>query len=299
MSTYRSKHSLLKFYYVLFIAPGLLIYTAIIVFPVFFSVYFSFTEWAGVEKARFVGLDNYKRMFEDTVFLHSLRNNIIIVLVSVLGQIPLGLILAYVVYRKIVRFGQFFQAMIFFPVAISAIIVAILWNQIFAPGGLYTSIIRALTGDPLYVVQIFENKTFAILPILFVILWYYTGVYMVIFIANMRRIPESLVEVALIDGANEKQILFKVITPQMIPVIFTTLIFAISGSLKSFDLIFAMTGGGPAHYTEVIAIYMYYHTFKYYEYGFGSAVSVVIVVLSLVFILFLQKYFKKLEKKYA
>ncbi len=161
--------------------------------------------------------------------------------------------------------------MIFLPITISAIVVAKLWNQIFAPAGLFTHLMRLIRDDPRYVFSIFEDRTYAIVPILFVILWMYTGIYMVIFLANLQRIDPGVIEAAIIDGAREDQILLRVVLPQMTNIVFTTAVFAIAGSLKSFDLIFAMTGGGPAHYTEVIAIYMYLNTFKYYNYGFGSA----------------------------
>jgi multiple sugar transport system permease protein/raffinose/stachyose/melibiose transport system permease protein len=152
--------------------------------------------------------------------------------------------------------------------------------------------------DPRYVLRIFEDKTYAIVPILFVILWMYTGMYLIIFLANLQKVNPSMIEAAIIDGASEGQILVSVILPSMTTVLLTTIIFAITGSLTSFDLIFAMTGGGPAHYTEVIAIYMYTNTFKYRKYGFGSAVSMIIVVLSIGLISLLRSIFRKIEKKY-
>jgi multiple sugar transport system permease protein/raffinose/stachyose/melibiose transport system permease protein len=192
----------------------------------------------------------------------------------------------------------FFETMIFLPITISAIVVAKLWNQIFAPAGLFTQLMRILRDDPRFVLQVFESRAFAIVPILFVILWMYTGIYLVIFLANLQRIDPGVIEAAIIDGAREHQILLRVVLPQMANIVFTTAIFAISGSLKSFDLIFAMTGGGPAHYTEVIAIYMYLNTFKYYNYGFGSAVSMMIIFLSLGLITAIQAVYRRLEAKY-
>jgi raffinose/stachyose/melibiose transport system permease protein len=126
----------------------------------------------------------------------------------------------------------------------------------------------------------------------------YTGIYLVIFLANLQKIDPSIIEAAIIDGASEGQILGYVILPSMLTVVFTTIIFAITGSLISFDLIYAMTTGGPAHYTEVIAIYLYNHTFRFYKYGFGSAVSMIIVVLSLGLISLLRVIFRRIEAQY-
>lgn len=284
--------------YLILIVPGLLIYLSVVIFPIFFSLFTSFTEWSGLGVPRFVGLQHYDTVFSDPVFRLGLRNNVLIVLVSVFGQIPIGFALAYIIYRKMVRGARFYQAIIFLPVVISPIVVAILWNQIFSPAGVLTQLIRIIIDDNRYVISIFESRRFAIVPILFVILWYYTGIYMVIFIANLQKISPSILESAVIDGAKEWQMLLRIVLPQMITVVFTTSVFAIAGSLKSFDLVFAMTAGGPSHYTEVIAIYMYINTFRYYKYGYGSAISMIIIVFSLGLIGLLRLVARKLEKKY-
>ena len=108
-----------------------------------------------------------------------------------------------------------------------------------------------------------------------------------------------MIEAAIIDGASEGQVLSRVIFPAMVGVLFTTIVFAVSGSLKSFDLIYAMTGGGPAHYTEVIAIYMYVNTFQYSHFGYGAAVSMMIVLLSLGLISVVRAVFGRLEERYG
>ena len=288
-----------KVAYGVLVGPAVLIYASVIIFPILFSLAAGFTQWNGLSTPQFVGLDNYTRMFTDPVFRLGLRNNLLIVAVSVFGQIPFGFALAYIIYRRMVRGHAFFETMIFLPITISAIVVAKLWNQIFSPRGLFTEFIRIITDNDRFILTIFENRAFAIVPILFVILWMYTGIYMIIFLANLQRIDPGVIEAAVIDGAREHQILLRVVLPQMVNVVFTTAVFAIAGSLKSFDLIFAMTGGGPAHYTEVIAIYMYLNTFKYYNYGFGSAVSMMIVFLSLGLITAVQAVFRKLEARYV
>jgi len=278
--------------------PSVLIYAAVIVFPVLFSFVLGFTKWGGYGTPEFVGLQNYGRMLADAVFRHGLRNNLLVVAISIFGQIPFGFVLAYIIYRGLVKGGKFFETMIFLPITVSAVVVAKLWNQIFSPAGLYTALMRILRDDPRYVLSIFENREFAIVPILAVILWYYTGIYMVIFLANLQKISPTVIEAAIIDGAKEHQILFRVVLPQMANIIFTTAVFAIAGSLKSFDLIFTMTAGGPANYTTVIAIYMYLNTFRYYNYGFGAAISMMIVALSLGLITLIQQIFRRLEARY-
>ncbi len=285
--------------YAILTLPSVLIYAAVIIFPVLFSFILGFTEWGGYGTPKWTGLSNYVRMFRDPVFKLGLRNNLLIVGVSVFGQIPAGFVLAYIVFRKLVKGGRFFETMIFLPITVSAVVVAKLWNQIFSPSGLYTALMRIVKDDPRFVLEIFESRSYAIVPILFVILWYYTGIYMVIFIANLQKVSPSVIEAAIIDGAKEHQILFRVVVPQMVNIIFTTSVFAIAGSLKSFDLIFTMTGGGPANYTTVIAIYMYQNTFRYYNYGFGAAISIMIVLLSIGLITAIRSVFRHFEERYG
>jgi raffinose/stachyose/melibiose transport system permease protein len=290
--------SLKKASYAVLIVPAVLIYASVIIIPIIYSFVLSFTEWTGYGIPKFIGLTNYKNMIIDPRFLHGLRNNILIVFISIFGQIPLGFVLAYIIYRKLVKAVNFFEAMIFLPITISSVVIAILFRHIFSGSGILTQLVRIIRDDSRFIFAAFGDKYFAIIPILFVILWMYTGLYMIIFIANLQRISPSVLEAAVIDGATEGQILTRIVIPSMIGVLFTTFVLAISGSLKSFDLIFAMTAGGPANYTEVIAIYMYQTTFKYYNYGFGSAVSMAIVVLSVGLISIVQKVFGTMEKKY-
>ncbi|MDR1398690.1 MAG: sugar ABC transporter permease [Treponema sp.] len=264
--------------YYSFVLPAFLIFIGVIIFPLVFSFVLGFVSWKGYGEMEFVGLDNYIRIFSDPVFHIGLRNNIAIVLVSVFGQIPLGLLLAYMLYRKMVVRADLFEVLIFLPITISSVIVAQLWNRIFSPVGIFTTFMKAVTGNHEYIMTIVENKTFAIVPIMFVLLWQHTSLYMVIFLANLQRIPSSVIEAAQIEGAGEGTIFIKLIMPMMSYVIFINSILAISGSFKSFDLIYSMTGGGPAHYTEVIAVYMYNTTFVHQNYGYGSALSIVIIL---------------------
>jgi len=284
-------------YYVLLL-PALLIYLAIIIFPIFMSLGLSFTEWRRFRMTGFIGLQNYVDILSDPVFHRSLWNNIQIMLISVLGQIPLGILLAYLLHRKWVKGTKFFEFMIFLPITISSVVIALLWNRVFSPVGIYTTFVRMITANPDYVVKIFESETYAMLPVLVVLLWQHTSLYMVIFLANLQRIPSSVFEAAVIDGAKESTIITKIVLPALSPVIFTCSVLAISGSLKSFDLVYAMTAGGPVNYTYVMALYLYQHTFTFHNYGKGSAVSIIIVILSVGLISLVRGIYAKAQKKF-
>ncbi len=284
-------------YYTL-ILPAFLIYIGIVLFPILVSIGLSFTKWRMYKFHSFVGIQNYINILSDPLFQKSLWNNVQIMLLSVLGQIPLGILLAYLIYRQWVKGAKFFEMMIFLPITISSVVVALLWARIFSPVGIYTQFIRRISHNPDYVVQIFQDPHKAMIPILVVLLWQHTSLYMVIFLANLQRIPESVLEAAVIDGAKESTIIWKIILPSLTVVIFTCSVLAISGSLKSFDLVYAMTAGGPSNYTYVMAIYLYQQTFNFNNYGAGSAVSIIIVILSVGLITLSKALFNKARKKF-
>jgi len=267
-----------KISYLSFVLPGFIIYISMLIFPVVFSAALSFTQWKGYGPMKFIGLGNYIKMFGDPIFQIGFRNNVMIVLVSVFGQIPLGLLLAYMLHRKFTAHGSLFEILIFLPITISSVIIAQLWNQIFSPVGILPGIVRTVTGNHEYIMTILEDKNLAIVPIMFVLLWQHTSLYMVIFLANMQRIPNSVFEAARLEGASEGAIFTRIAAPMLGQVVFINAILAISGSFKSFDLIYSMTRGGPAHYTEVIAVYMYNSTFVNQNYGYGSALAIIIIL---------------------
>lgn len=282
--------------YMAFILPALSVYLAIIAFPIISSVGLSFTDFNIYKNlAIWTGLANYIKIFKDPVFWFSMRNNLIVIFVSVFGQIPLGFGLAYLIYRRLVKRSGFFQAMVFLPTVISTIIIGILWSKMFSPIGVVPKIIQSITNNPNYSMTIMNSKQLAMIPIGFVLLWVYTGTYLIIFLANLQNIDPNIIEAAQIDGATDGQIFIKIIVPQLYGVIVLTSILAISGSLKSFDLLFAMTGGGPAYYTNLLALYMYQKSFIFYDYGVGSAVSTVMVFLSIVLVTLIRFVRRKVE----
>ena len=280
----------------IFVFPALAIYLAVIAFPIISSVGLSFTDYNIYKNlAIWTGLANYIKIFKDPVFWFSMKNNFFVIFVSVFGQIPLGFTLAYLIYRRLVKRGGFFQAMVFLPTVISTIIIGILWSKMFSPIGVVPRIIQVITNNPDYSMTIMTNKNLAMIPIGFVLLWVYTGTYLIIFLANLQNIDPDIIEAAQIDGATDGQIFRKIIIPQLYGVLVLTSILAISGSLKSFDLIFTMTGGGPAYYTNLLSIYMYNQSFIFHNYGVGSAVSMVMVVLSIVLVFLIRLARRKID----
>ena len=283
-----------KFSYAVLVLPAMLIYLAVVAFPTVFSVILSFTNYNGGlifgnPDIKLVGINSYRWMFTEPTraFYKALTNNLLIVGVSVFGQIPLGFILAYIISRKLIRFGtRFFQTMIFLPNVISPIIVGVLFKTfIISPQSVYMEIVRFFNPS-----AVFNVNSRPMIPVLVVILWMFTGFYMIIFIANLQRIDPAIIEAARIDGAKEGSILRYVILPAMTGVIVTCSILAISGSLKTFDLIYSMTSGGPAGMTRVLSLFMYQSAFQgAANYPLANAVSTVMVLISIVLIIITRR----------
>jgi raffinose/stachyose/melibiose transport system permease protein len=274
--------------YGVLVIPAVIIYFSVMAFPTIFSVVLSLTNYNGGRifgnsQVKFVGLASYARIFTDPngYFYLALKNNMLIVCMSVFGQIPLGFILAYILSRKLVRGTDFFQTMIYLPNVISPVIIGILFKSFYLnQDSVYMEIVRIFNPSAQ-----FALNDYPMIPVLVVMLWMYTGMYVIIFLANLQRIDVSIIEAAKIDGANEAQALWFIILPALSGVIVTSAILAISGSLKSFDLLFVMTQGGPANRTSVLSLYMYQMAFRGApNYPLANAISTVMVILSFILI---------------
>lgn len=275
-------------FYLAMVAPAVLVYLVIIAFPIVSSVILGFTDYNLLkpQDASFVGLDHYLKMFQDDLFWKAFTNNMVVVAVSIFGQIPIGFILAYILFRKLVKGQGFFQTMIFLPNFLTTIVIGILWNRIFGSPGPVEDLIKLVTGNPNAMITWGFSQATAMIPIGFVLIWMYTGLYMVIFLANLQKIDVGLIEAAQIDGASEVRIFLKIIVPMLSGVILVNAILAISGSLKGFDLIWAMTQGGPANNTIILPLYMYKFAFAAgtEQFGFGAAISNTLIMISLLLI---------------
>jgi raffinose/stachyose/melibiose transport system permease protein len=272
--------------YLVLVIPAVAIYFSVMAFPTIFSIVLSLTNYNGGRifgnsRLALVGFDSYFQTFRDPDFYLALRNNLFIVLMSVFGQIPLGFILAYILSRQMVKRTDFFQTMIYLPNVISPVIIGILFKSFYLNrDSVYMEIVKIFNPA----VEFSLNK-YPMIPVLVVMLWMYTGMYVIIFLANIQRIDVSIIEAAKIDGAGELQTLRYIMLPALSGVIVTSAILAISGSLKSFDLLFVMTQGGPAKQTSVLSLYMYTKAFgTSVKYPLANAISTIMVAISFMLI---------------
>lgn len=276
------------------VIPALTIYLIFSVIPIFISFYYSTMSWNGFSEMQYIGLANFKEVLQDSVFWDSVINNILVVLASVFGQIPIALALALLLNRKI-KGAKFFRTIGFMPVVISTVVISITWRMIYnSEYGMINNLLEAVglgflqqnwLGDP----------TWAMIAVCITIIWQYVGLYFIIFLSALQTVPNEILEAAELDGASEWKKTIHVVLPSIWNIILISIVLCISGSLKTFDLIFVMTSGGPANATEVMATYMYDKTFEGLRYGYGSAISVLIFVFSITLILITTALLRRKE----
>lgn len=283
-----------KKYIIIGLLPALLFYTVFVLYPIVRSFFYGFYDWNGLSQPVYVGLKNFKEILSDEVFWLSFKNNIFVVVASIFGQIPLGLIIAIVLNRKLKGAG-FFRSAFFMPMILSTVVVGLLWSTILnSQVGILNQVLQSIGLEKLAKDWLGDPK-YAMYTVSGVVIWQFIGLYMIIFLAALQNVPAEIMEAADIDGASELRKLFLITLPMVWDTIIATVVLCIAGSMRSFDLVFVLTGGGPAHSTELMATYMYNKTFSVYKYGYGSAVSLVIFVISFSFILVSRLLMNKKE----
>jgi raffinose/stachyose/melibiose transport system permease protein len=283
-----------KKYIIIGLLPALLFYTVFVLYPIVRSFFYGFYDWNGLSQPVYIGLKNFKEILSDQVFWLSFKNNIFIVVASIFGQIPLGLIIAIVLNRKLKGAG-FFRSAFFMPMILSTVVVGLLWSTILnSQVGILNQVLQNIGLEKLAKDWLGDPK-YAMYTVSGVVIWQFIGLYMIIFLAALQNVPGEIMEAADIDGASELRKLFSITLPMVWDTIIAAVVLCIAGSMRSFDLVFVLTGGGPAHSTELMATYMYNKTFSVYKYGYGSAVSLVIFVISFSFILFSRLLMSKKE----
>ncbi len=274
---------------ILFLLPAVLLYLLFEVIPVIMSIYFSFNEWPGIQSVplQFVGLKNYIKLFQSPIFLKSLSNIAIYVIVSVLLQVPIGFALGFIIH-SFEKGKRFFKAAFFIPMILSVTAVALLWNFIFFPTekGILNSLLIRIGLDELTNQWLVNPKT-SLLSVISVSTWTSVGYYMLICLAGLASIPESVIEAGELDGVTGLKKIWYMYIPMLWDPIKISVVMVITGVLKIFDTVYILTpSGGTKNSTIVPALLMYNESYRYSNYGTGSAIATIIFLLSVFVSLF-------------
>ena len=279
-----------------FVLPAFIWFFAIALFPVLQSVGYSTLNWNGISEGRFVGPDNYSALLTDDLFWQSIWHSLILAGASLFIQLPISMLLAMILANG-VRGETAYRNIFFVPVIISGTVIANLWMKVYHPSyGLLNNILNSV-GLSGWTHEWLGSTDTALGACFVPMVWQYIGYHMLLYYSSAKSISEDILEAARVDGANKRQLVIRIIMPQIVPMIKASTIFAIIGSLKSFDMIQILTKGGPVHASEVPSLLMYTNIFTTRRYGYASAIAIFIIIECLLFTLAVQKLFGAIQKE--
>ena len=270
-----------KLFLFLFLAPAVILIGLYAYCFNAWNIFFSLTNARSfVARAEFVGLSNYARLISDSSFLRALRNTAVFSALFIGGSILLGLLLAILIDQGI-KGERIYKVIILLPMAMPMVISGVLWAWMYSPElGMLNSLLRALHLDFLTQPWITSTNQ-ALFCVVIAYIWVFTGFVSLLYLANMRSLPEDQVESALVEGASRFQLYRHIIIPQLIPATIMAVAILVLNSLAAFDLIWSMTGGGPAGSSDVLGTLMYKKTFQWNFIGYGAAVAEILFLICL------------------
>ncbi|MGB4657680.1 MAG: sugar ABC transporter permease [Mobilitalea sp.] len=280
-----------------FVLPGLILFAVIVAVPIIQSANYSLLKWNGISKGTLIGLKNYIDMINDPIFLLSLKNSLLLAAASVLIQMPISMILALILANG-VKAEDFFRNAFFIPVIISSTVIANLWLKIYHPSYGLLNVLFVWLGHPEWKQNWLGSAESVLVACFIPMIWKDIGYNMLLFYSSAKSISQDIIEAARVDGATRFQISTRIILPLIIPMIEAVTIFCIVGSLKSFDMIFILTDGGPVHASSVLSLMMYNEIFSNNHYGYASAIAIAIIIICLLFTVLVQFVFKKIMSRY-
>ena len=274
----------------LFVSPALALMAVFVVWPVVSAVRMSFYRWKGFGPMDdFIGLDNYRLVLGDDVFQHAVLHNFIIVGLSLLIQLPLGVAIALLLNRRI-RGRGLLRTIVFVPYVVAEVIAGVVWYQLLQPeSGVVDGLIRAVGLTPPE--QGFLGTPELALGTVFVVLtWKYLGLAILLFLAGLQGVPDELFEAAQLDGAGWWQVQRRIAIPLLGPTLRTWAFLSMIGSLQLFDMVWILTGGGPANATTTMATYLITMGTARHNYGIAGAASVILFVVGFLMALLYQVF---------
>lgn len=266
----------------LFILPGIIMLTIFIIFPFFMSFGLSFTNQRLISKlpTKFIGFENYERLFGDKVFIQSLLNNFLFAVIVVPIQTSLALGMAMLVNKKI-KGVKIFRTVYFMPTVTTMAVVAVIWSFLYNPEGLINNFFHTISFGNWTTVDFLNDPLWAFPSIMLLSIWQGAGFQMLIFLAGLQEIPYSLYEAATIDGAGSWKKFTNITLPQLKNTTSFVLISTTILALRLFDQVQIMTNGGPRNATMTVILHLYNSGFQKQKVGYASAMTVVFFLIVL------------------
>ncbi len=264
----------------LFLLPGGLVYVLLVVNPLVQAFILATYRWRTLSSRVYVGFENFVTVFNDNLFWMSMKNSLIFMVGTTVLQVLLGFILGYFLYLQLKGY-RFFKTVYFIPVVLATVAVGFVWGYIYSPGfGLLKPAMEFLGMGDRYKSPLAEPGM-ALAALIIAQVWHFFGIQVMMFNAGFMNMPQDVIEMASIDGASGLKMIWHMVLPLAWEITKTVVILQMIGALRSFDLIFIMTTGGPNHATEVLPMHMFVHAFQNFNIGLGAVVAVVIFVVAM------------------
>lgn len=274
-------------------APAVILITVFVTIPFIMCIYNSFRKWNGISKAtKFIGLKNYRKLFSnDPTFLHALGFTFLYAACVVVIINIIALLIAVLLESNIKGKG-FFRAAFYIPNIISLVVIGFIWKFICIR---VFDQLAVITSNPFWQQSWLGDPTLSVITTVFVTVWQGLGFYLIIYIAGLQSVPDDIIEASRIDGAGSFRRFFSVTLPMIMPSISFCMFYSVANSMKMFELIFSLTGGGPGIATTPIALDIYNTAFNNNNFGYGSAKSVVLFVIVCTISVIQVRFFKSKE----
>ena len=271
----------------LLLGPALLVYTLVMLIPVVWSLGYTLFEGNAISGFEFVGTDNLVRLFTDPRVAEALRFTLLYAVIITAGQVLLGYLLALFYVFVLRNRGSVVRTLVFFPVIIPTVAVALMFQKLFEVAPQTGPVNALLNVFGVASVDWFGSPVSAIVVLVIMDLWRSMGFYAVLLYTGLLDIPDDIMESARLDGANGWRLVRSIVLPLSLPVLLSSVIFSINGTLKVFDSIVALTNGGPGTATTPLTLYMFQTSFSYGEYGYGASIALLLTILCLIVTVFI------------
>jgi raffinose/stachyose/melibiose transport system permease protein len=266
---------------ILLVAPLMLLTIAFFVFPLLSSVYYSVIDYDGISATPpFVGLANFVALFTDSEVWHALGNNVIWIIIGTISPLVIGLIFALLLWT-VRRGGRYYRLALFFPYVMPGIAIGIVWGWIYDPIDGWLNVGLRAIGLGGLTTGWLGNPSTALLAVLATAIWATCGFVMLIFLSALQNVDMELIDASRLDRTNSLQRVWYVILPQIMPVFLMVTTVTLVGGFSVFDIVFIMTGGGPANASNVLGTYAFSNAFQLNQISYGTAIALLITALSI------------------
>ncbi|MEO8243113.1 MAG: sugar ABC transporter permease [bacterium] len=288
-----------RFWRMILLAAPLVVFGLFVIWPLLSSFFYAFTNWNGFDpNFDFVGFDNFAKIATDRLFLQAAINTTIWMAAAIVVPTTLGLMLALLLDARVIG-ARVFKSIFYLPICLSAVIVGQIWTWIYQPDwGLLNTLISQISAEKFKFAWLAKPDT-ALWSVIIAWSWQQTGLCMVIYLAGLTAIPGDLLEVCAIEGATHWQRFRRVVLPLLAPSTVVVVALSVINSLKGFDILYIMTGGGPFNSSDTLAMHMYNESFKKYLMGYGAAISVVLFLIAMAIIGLYFRQLKKVDRIYG